>query len=67
MNLNHAIDYLIARFVFIENGNFENLNSNDLYAKILKKERNIILLYDQDSKGNKYKDGVMIKSKEVKK
>jgi len=63
MNLNHAIDYLIARFIFIEDGNFENLNPNDLYDKILKKEKNIILLYNQDSKGNKYVHGKKVKSR----
>lgn len=53
LNLNHAIAYLIERFVFIEKGDFANLNPNELWDEILKDENNFIIAYGEDFKGNK--------------
>jgi len=52
INLNHAIEYLIAKFVFIDKQELKNyLPINNLYEKILTEEKNFILLFDEDHNG----------------
>jgi len=49
VNLNHAIEYLIAKFIFIDNRKIKNYRIiNKLYDRILKKEENAILLYGKE-------------------